>query len=75
MIQKSCSEYSVLNVRDVALTASFLVKIKPVTFVIRFKSENLKGHESLYCTIAERIRCRYMADLTGSDRISATLGS
>ena len=43
MIHKSCSEKSVLNTSDVALTAIFSVdKSKCMEFVIRFKSGNLR---------------------------------
>ena len=43
MIHKSCSEKSVLNTSDVALTAIFSVdKSKCREFVIRFKSGNLR---------------------------------
>ena len=44
MIHKSCSEKSVLNTSDVALTAIFSVdKSKCREFVIRFKSGNLRA--------------------------------
>ena len=43
MIQKSCSEKSVLNTRDVTHTAiNFSGKSKCREFVIRFKSGNLR---------------------------------
>ena len=76
MIQKSCSEKSVLNTRDVTHTAiNFCGKSKCREFVIRFKSGNKRVMNLGNTEWAERIRYRYMADHTGSNRISATLGS